>query len=211
MSRLLVFILLLGFINSCTKEEEIESETKKDVFTDTLNFQDLKLRILFNDYGMFDTSYQLFEFDMCTPLHNSGYRLSNSKYYNEDTLIFLYDYSNDSLLNLTVYQKQKIDWITSTRQYLEFLYDARRATMKATKNEFSEPEIYETFFTNGIEIGLIGSSSPQKNGKYFTSLQVTGIIDSTTISGTLTYMGSETGSYLESFEQIAKSVVIEKL
>lgn len=209
MSRSLIFIFFLGFISSCSEQNGHHQNKSIEELTDTLQFQELDLELAFNDFMLFDTSYQLYEYDMCTPLHNSGYRISNTKYYNEDTLTFLYDYSNDSLLNLTISLKPKMEGIKSTHEYVRKLYDMRKTTMKAQGWEFLEPEIYEIFNSSGIEIALIGSNSPEKNGKFFSSLQVAGIVDSTIITAQLTYFGSANSNYLKTFEQIAKSVVVK--
>ena len=212
MKNLLLVILSIWILCSCSENENHERTNETLIqYTDTLYFQDLGINVLFNDFNLFDTSYQLYEYGMCTPLHNSGYRISDSEYYNEDTLIFLYNYSEDSLLNLTIYEREKIDWVESTQQYLNYMYDSRRANMIATGNKFLEPEVFEIFYSGGLEIGFIGSNSPQTNGQFFTSLQIAGILDSTLICGQLTYMGAGTQNYLQIFERIGKSLAIEKL
>jgi hypothetical protein len=207
------FIFIPLFLVGCTSETESElvSLSASKDWSDSIDLDEQGLRIMYNDFGLFDTSFSIFEFDMCTPLHNSGQRFSNSNFNCEDTLPLSYDRTLDSLLYMDLKLKIAGSNEYSTLNTLSNRCELHKAILAMTGNRDAEPLRATIFGKQGIEYGMFEFADTIDDNFYNSQCEIFGRIDSTIVSAQMSYMGRSRINYLDKFSQIARSVVVEEL
>lgn len=210
MLKNIFFILVAVILFKCSNKTEVKTTiaTEKPVFSNQFYFKEIDQSFGFNDYGFFDTSYQVQYFGMCSFSNTSNLRFSNSAYNCEDTFGLIYDnVPLDTFLNMDFTLTKVNDKDIDSLVYKKSINRAR-TTYKAQGSDFN-PAIAGMFNQQGI-IGLhYGTVDSSFANKMYVNYNARFILDSIELGVDCQCYAIDCMNKLEDFEKIVRSLRIK--
>lgn len=203
-------LILIALLYNCSKSSINGSKDQNSTLTDTFYIQKLNTTLLFNNQGIFDTSYYFRFSGMCALENIQGYRFSNKLYFNK---AFTYGYESfrktDSCLHLTITVQENTYDEKINNDYLNDRIDGFKLARKATGNKPLQNEQFELSALNSIPVLTITMQDTFGNAQLLHKI-VTAFVGKNKIEASFQFMGKNSTGKLEKFNRLLQSVQIKK-
>ena len=209
--RFFLLCICIGILSACNQTIEKKIPVPKETveYTDSFVFDESGIKVKFNDFGLFDTSYQTYFYHSKKRTDSTGYKFSNILYYQKDTMEYLYSSGkNDTVQELEFSESKISSKYEDLNDFFNESFIRTRITNKAQGGDDKKLKL-SVIYKNGLTIAVDTYDNEGDYKREYCYMRIYSVIDSLYFEGFFKYTG-QTKNMLETFQDIFNSSCISR-